>query len=181
MPSEPITPLTEDQLAFLTEQTTRAAHRAVQRYIKGALIGFAILAGGTGYALSTKADTNRLETASYSFCDRLNRERAKTNLSDSVSFNILSLSSRRELALAKEDPSTRSIHAKSSRALAKEARRLGVTPLTNCTDAVGNPANYINPQVGPIGKPLTGEVPAEVRAILTESQKYLKTRTTQRG
>ena len=170
-------PLTEDQRTFLGAQI----ERAVRRYVRAATVGFLILAAGIGISLSTKSDgaetaqlAQRLETASYAFCRRLNSEAAKTNLSDSVSFKILSLSSRRETALAEGQRSSPEIHARASRLMAAEGRKLGVTPLTDCDAAVGDPVGYVNPEVGPIGNPATGEIHDDAQKILDESRAYLK-------
>lgn len=52
MSTNPVTPLTEAQLAFLTEQTERAARKSAREAVRGyrnsALVGFAILLGGLG-------------------------------------------------------------------------------------------------------------------------------------
>lgn len=47
--NDPRNPLTEDQLAFLSEQTRRAAKHATRRYAQGAILGFLILLFGIGY------------------------------------------------------------------------------------------------------------------------------------
>lgn len=59
-----MTPLSSDQLEFFTEQTRRAVHKAVGRYVKGAVIGFLILLMGLGLAMhQSSADNNNQRQA----------------------------------------------------------------------------------------------------------------------
>lgn len=65
MASDP-TPLTQEQLAFLTEQTQRAATKAsraaLRRYVRGATVAFTVMAlaiGGSFYAQGTDSSQGR--------------------------------------------------------------------------------------------------------------------------
>lgn len=43
--------MTVEQLDYFSEQTRRAVRLALRRYVRGALVGFAILLAGTGFAI----------------------------------------------------------------------------------------------------------------------------------
>lgn len=43
--------MTEEQLDYFSEQTNRAVKSALRRYVRGALVGFAILFAGVSYAV----------------------------------------------------------------------------------------------------------------------------------
>lgn len=163
--------LTEQQLEWISEQTRRAAGRAVRKWARGAVVGFLILCVGSGVAISRTAGIDDLNARSHQVCERLNIVRAQSNVSDSVSFNILSQSARREDVLADLD-TNRGIHRESATTLAREAGRLTVTDLTDC-DAAQHP-DYDYPVAGPVGDPTTGELNVGVATIVAESEALLR-------
>src|SRR3954467_3667283 len=91
--------LSDEQIHFIADTTERATKKAVRSYTRRALIGFLILLlGGIGFGIAQiQAINGRTERS----CERLNIVRAQSNVSDSVSFYILSGSAIREEALAK--------------------------------------------------------------------------------
>lgn len=50
--------LTKAQLDYFSEQTERAVRKALRRYVRGAVIGFLVLAVGLGIALHANATTS---------------------------------------------------------------------------------------------------------------------------
>lgn len=159
--------LTEEQLKLISYETTRAARKVLHRYTRSALIGFFILLAGVGFALSQTAGLNDLEKRDVRLCERLNIVRAQSNVSDSVSFAILSNSGRREFALAKGDPDNAKLHADSAEELFAQAQKLTVIDLTDCQKALDPKYDY--PLAGPIGNPRTGEYAPGVQAVLDKS------------
>lgn len=167
-----VTPLTEDQLDYLSEQTDRAARHAVRRFALKAAIAYLVVLGGVFVALQAQSQT--LEDASMGSCHRVNVLRAQSNASDLVSFNILSLSGQREKMLAEQaGAGERQTHLASADALFEQAKKLTVTELTDCAQAVAHPTEYVNPIAGPIGDPSTGELSPDVEKIANASEAFL--------
>jgi hypothetical protein len=162
-------------LGWIEDSTRRAANESLRRFRNQALIAFVVLLGGLAFA--GKAWIGELQDGLRGSCDRVNVLRAQSNLSDSVSFNILSSSGIREKALAKSSPTKgeRKTHNDSAEALFREADKLTVTVLTNCERAVDEADKYKTPVAGPIGEPRTGEFTEGVQHVLDDSIDYLRT------
>lgn len=150
-------------------------------FIHKGLVGYIILAIGVGYAIHSSHNSaiseglRTIHSANIQSCQRVNVLRAQSNLSDSVSFTILSISARREFALAHKDlPKTRQTHLKSAKLLSVQARKLNVTKLTNCNLAVNHPQAYRYPLAGPLGNPLNGKLYPQIREILQDSEHYVR-------
>ncbi len=171
-----VEPLTEDQLAWISDQTEHAAHSAVNRSLRkwafGAGIAYVLIL--VALFLALKDGQNNLKDGLTGSCDRVNVLRAQSNGSDLVSFKILSLSGQREAALAKTDTENAKTHLDSAKGLWEQARNLNVTKLTDCDQAVKHPDKYVAPVAGPIGAPETGETWPGVQKLLDQSQDYLR-------
>jgi uncharacterized protein HemX len=155
--------LTQEQLEQIGVETQHATRKALSAWLRGAAVAFALAIGGTGYAVhevdraSHKADVQaqqRLDQAVWGSCRRLNILRAQSNLSDAVSFRVLT-----------QAAGGRFRHF---------ASNLRVTPVTNCEQAVKNPSTYRAPVATPIGDTTTGKLRPEVVRILRDSVAYLK-------
>lgn len=164
--------ITEEQLGWVEEATHRAVRKALKRYSLGASIAFLVLFAGLAIAGKTYVD--RLHNGLVGSCNRVNVLRAQSNLSDTVSFNILSISGQREKALVKLDKEAAAQHRKSSNALFKEARKLTITKVTNCEEAVDSPDHYVTPIAGPIGNPATGKLDPGVARVIRDSEDLLR-------
>lgn len=163
--------MTQEQLEWIEEATHRAVRKALKRQAIGAAIGFLVLFGGAFGA--TRATLNTVHEGLVGSCNRVNVLRAQSNLSDTVSFNILSLSGRREHALVKLDSTAAKEHRQSAEGLFDQARSLTVTGITNCEEAVDHPAAYRPPIATPLGVPETGKLSPGVAKILADSKKLL--------
>lgn len=173
-------PFTTAQVEWLTERDDHLwkQHRGwFSRKFKDqrnrALAGFLILLVGVGYALGQTVSEGQLYDAQINACERVNVLRAQSNLSDLVSFNILSVSTQREYALANQIKSNKkayTTHKSSADLLADQARELRVTKLTDCSKAVNHPKGYHFPLAGPIGEPTTGKLNPDVVHIIAGSQ-----------
>lgn len=150
------------------------ADRRLRKYVRSATAGFLIVLAGAGYGLHTvdqdartrdKAQVARqqalivrqqarLDAAVGGSCKRVNVLRAQSNLSDGVSFVVLTMGGDGRFS--------------------KEAQQLRVTPLTDCRRAVRTPAFYRTPTAGPLGDPKTGKLRPKVARILRDSAAYLK-------
>lgn len=180
----------QEELAHL-EQAARiyARHEAdsrLKRYMRSSLAGFVVLAAGLALAIHGNAEvaheakqasaaaatTKSLKSAAFSECKRVNILRAQSNVSNDVSFVILSASAQRELTLAKKPPSS-AVHRRSGLVLASQAARLKVTRLTDCARAVNQATDYKFPLAGPIGDALTGKQHKGVKDILVESERVV--------
>jgi hypothetical protein len=162
----------EDLVRWIEESTKRASERALKKYMVGSSLAFVLLLGGLAFA--GNAWIEELQSGLHGACDRVNVLRAQSNLSDSVSFTILSSAAQRETRLVKGDPKNASTHQRSADVLAGEAKRLTVTRMTDCDRAVSDPDSYSTPSAGPIGDPLTGERNEEVEEILLESEAMIR-------
>lgn len=172
-------PLTEEQLAFMTEQTRRAANKGVARGLRrwafGATITYVVVLAAVAWGLKDGQDS--LREGLQGSCERVNVLRSQSNGSDLVSFKILSLSGQRESALAKTGPKSEAkTHRDSATGLWAQATHLRVTKITDCVHAVDDPAHYKTPVAGPIGDPKTGELYSGVKQVLKDSHAYLKRR-----
>lgn len=172
-------PLTEEQLAFMTEQTRRAASKGVARGLKrwsiGATIVYLVIFAAVFLGLKDGQDS--LREGLQGSCERVNILRAQSNGSDLVSFKILSLSGQREDTLAKATTgAVAQTHRDSRDGLWAQAKNLRVTKITDCSRAVDDPANYKTPVAGPIGNPKTGELSPGVKRVIDTSIAYLKKR-----
>lgn len=150
-----------------------------------ALIGFLILAVGLAFAFSaaSTADKNanialkrdvKREVAVNS-CQRVNLLRAQSNVSNDVSWTVLSVSTQRELALAQKGSQQRSIHKRSAMLLDRQAHRLDVTPLTDCAKAVAVDRShpYFFPGAHEIGNPATGVKDTEAQRTVHASEHFI--------
>jgi len=158
------------------EVSKRSAKDAVRAFFVRVAIGYAILVGGLVWAISDKPSVDRLNAASTGICNRLNDARAQSNVSDAVSFGILTSSAQRERALARTksaDDRDPEIHTRSARALEAQAKRLTVIPLTDCSEAIQDPQGYRNPTAGPIGDVRTGEINPQSARIIEQSERRL--------
>lgn len=171
--------ITTEQLEFFANLEAEAVDRVEKRYVKrdrrwriGATAGFLILLGGVGYAIQGKTDDATLTGRDHRICERLNIVRAQSNVSDSVSFNILSISGRREKALIKGDPRNAALHRQSFKVLTGQAGKLTVTDLTDCDAALDPKYNY--PLAGPIGDPAKGKLSPEAKEILDRSLRLVE-------
>lgn len=133
----------------------------IRQHVRGPLVAFILLFVATLYIFAGD-QTNA--------CNRLNIVRAQSNIGNSVSFNILSNSGRREQALAKSSrtPEMAKIHRESADGLLGQAQRLTVTALTDCGNALNPRYNY--PLAGPIGDPADGTLAPEAAKIIRESE-----------
>jgi hypothetical protein len=114
-------------------------------------------------------------------CNRVNALRAQSNLSDSVSFNILSGAAQREFVLAKLSKGKRMrVHRRSGLEFVHEARKLKVTSPTNCNLAVNHPRDYRYPIPHALGDPLTGKLNPDTLPILRASAALIAKQTKQR-
>lgn len=163
--------MTQEQLEWIEETTHRAARKALKKQALGAAVGFLVLFGGG--AVAGRAYLHTLHQGLVGSCARVNVLRAQSNLSDTVSFQILSISGRREAALVKLDPHAAGQHHKSALALFTEAKKLTITKPTNCEQAVGDPDHYSTPIAGPIGDPTTGKMNPGVMRAIRDSQNLL--------
>lgn len=172
----PEQPLTEAQIKLISHHTERAARKALKGYVKGALVGFALLAGGMGVAIHQTAGIDTLDARSSNACERLNIVQAQSNVSNTVSFVILSNSGQREAALAAQSSikkaGTAKIHSTSAAGLFAQADRLAVTDLTDCGLAAGK--FYAYPLAGPIGQPRTGDLTKGVKQIVWKSERIIR-------
>lgn len=167
-------PLTEEQVAFFTSQTNRAVKKALRGYVRSALVGFAILLFGVGYAIQGKSTTSELRAGLLSSCARVNILRAQSNTSDNVSFKILALSAQRERSLATlSHGPEHATHVKSARLLSDQAAHLTITGLTDCKQAVDNAENYAFPVANPVGNPISGKTTVTAQRIIDKSQSLL--------
>lgn len=178
-PERHVEPLTEEQLAFMTEQTRHAASKGVasglKRWSIGAAVVYVVIVGAVWLALKDGQDS--LRAGLQGSCERVNVLRAQSNGSDLVSFKILSISGQRESALAKTTTGVESkTHRISAFGLWDQATHLRVTKLTDCRHAVDDPAHYKTPVAGPIGDPHTGELSPGVKKVVDASNVYLKNR-----
>jgi hypothetical protein len=108
-------------------------------------------------------------------CNRVNVLRAQSNLSDTVSWKILSDAGQRELSLAVTDvPETRKAHVKSAATLLEQASTLTATGMTDCAQAVEDPLGYKQPLARPIGDPRTGKVSPRAQAVLDSSHDVIQ-------
>lgn len=172
-----VPPLTEDQLAFMTEQTRLAASagiaRALKRWAVGATIAYLVLLGGVFIALF--GQQQRLQEGLDGSCDRVNVLRAQSNSSDLVSFRILSYSGQREARLARLTTGEEAeAHRSSAQALFLQAQKLTVTALTDCKEAVQHPQTFKTPIAGSIGDPTTGKLNGGIQEIVDDSQSYVR-------
>lgn len=145
-----------------------------RRWRRGALAGFLALTLGIGAALTTKPDTGALRAGLISSCQRVNILRAQSNMSDLVSFRILSLSAQREMKLSKGDPKNKRIHRNNATSLRIEAQRLTITALTECEPAVDDAKAYKFPIASSIGNVETGTVDPIVQLIVKDSERLLR-------
>ncbi len=153
--------------------TDNVTFEEFRTYIRGAVLAFVLLTVAIGYALTTKPDVGALRAGDIGACNGVNTLRAQSNISNFVSFRILSLSAQREFALGKKGDSEAKLHAKSAKLLFSEAKKPAITALTDCKQAVDNPRKYHFPTAGPIGDPMTGKPTERSARILTDSQRLL--------
>jgi hypothetical protein len=172
-------PLTEAQLHLLTETASNAARKSatgvLRRYVRAALIGYAVLFAGMGYAIHDNINASDLRAGLISSCERVNILRAQSNTSDAVSFRILSISAQREHTLSQSDvAATRRTHSRSFKLLAEQAGQLTLTGLTDCSEAVDHAKNYNFPTAHPVGDPLSGKLSQTTKEIITASRQVLQ-------
>lgn len=139
----------------------------------GGIIAYAFLLVGLGWALTDKPSVGRLDAASTAACQSLNDVHAQSNVSNSVIFSDLVSSSRRERALALQNPQD-GTHRKSAASLEGQANRLTVIPLRDCHLALKDPTGYRNPTAGPIGDVATGKLNPVATKVVTASEKRLR-------
>lgn len=172
--------MTEEQVAFfaeLQEQAVRRSERRIERKNRNSrrrfLIGYLALGLGTVFAANQSA--NSQHAGLVSSCQRVQILRAQSNISDAVSFRILSISAQRERQLAKTDNrSTRKAHTRSARLLEAQAGQLTITGLTNCPKAVDEATTYKFPVASPVGNPRKGKLSPDAKRILIQSQALLE-------
>lgn len=146
-----------------------SAADVLRRYSAAALVGFLVLVAGLAYAISQTADIDDLDARTVSTCERINILRAQSNVSDAVSFTVISQDASRVLAVAaSRGPEYERILRDSAASLRTQAKRLTVTPLTDCNDARSPRFRY--PLSGPIGDPQTGELFPGVKEIVRQSE-----------
>lgn len=168
------------------------ARQAVRRYRNRSLAGFLVLLLGIGFAVHSNgvtahradeaskeaASVGALRDASVSECQRVNILRAQSNISNDVSFEILSSAAQREAALTKATHgSEQAIHRASALSFVTNAGRLKVTQLTNCVLATHDAASYQFPFAGPIGNPRTGHHAPGIEKILRASDALVSQHT----
>lgn len=153
--------------------TDNITYEEFRTYIRGAVLAFVLLTTAIGYALTTKPDVGALRAGDIGACNGVNTLRAQSNISNFVSFRILSLSAQREDALGKKHEPGAKLHADSATLLFTEAKKPAITALTDCAKAVDNPRKYKFPTAGPIGDPMTGEPTKKSAQILADSQRLL--------
>jgi hypothetical protein len=182
---------------FDAQKCAEAARAEVRRYRNRSVIGFLVLLLGVGFAVRSNShtaheaqaaareavSTKTLLASNANECARVNILRAQSNISNDVSFVILSSAAKRELALAKADRPDRAVHAQSAHAFIQNAERLKVTALTDCDHAVNRPVGFSFPLAGPIGDPRTGKQAPGVKEILRASDALVSAHShgTQRG
>lgn len=149
-------------------------HQEFRRYVRGSMAAFVVMLASVGYVLSTKPDTGALRAGLVSSCERVNILRAQSNISDSVSFEILSLSGKREAALGKPGKPDAKLHKDSATLLFGQADKLTITGLTNCKLAVDSARTYKFPVASPIGVPETGDKMPMVDEIIEDSRRLLR-------
>lgn len=173
----------EEFALWLDRSTRRAANHVLHKYTRGAVIGFLILICTTAilFALANNQRTDlrrattkverdaatidNLRQALNLACERVNVVRAQSNLSNSVSFDILSGAIRRpgvDPQIVKSYPA--------------EVTKLKVTKLTDCVRAVDTfpRSHYRYPRPVLIGNPVTGKIAPGVPAILRQSIRRLE-------
>lgn len=153
----------EELLAWIGESCRRAANHALRRYAIGATLAFLLLLGGI--SLAGKAWLSELESGLKGSCDRVNVLRAQSNLSDTVSFMVLSDATKEARRVGREEKAD---------SFALQAGSLTVTELTDCDVAVGNPEDYVTPIAGPIGDPGTGKLSPGVKEIIDASARLIE-------
>lgn len=146
-------------------------------FFKQPLVGYAILVVGillAVYFYSHSVNDN-LRDGLLSSCERVNILRAQSNLSDTVSWSVLSSAAEREQALIKKDPDAAPAHRKSADALSNQSNGLTVTGMTDCKAAVSRPRTYNIPQAIYIDDLYTPEakVSPEAQKVINASRKTL--------
>lgn len=148
------------------------------------ILAYLILGFGVAVALHNTASAPQLRGGLINSCERVNVLRAQSNLSNSVSFTVLSNAAIREIRLARTVPKTSKfykIHIKSADGLVQASRRLFITDLTDCTLAIKDGVKYPFHASEPIGDARTGRLFKASDKILADSQTYLKQQAHLRG
>lgn len=145
-------------------------------FLRKPVVGYMILAVGILLAVFFYTNTvnEKLREGLASSCQRVNILRAQSNLSDNVSWTILSASAAREKKLAATEPQNRKTHKSSYHILSKQASNLTITPITDCDKAVNEPKSYVVPKAHSIGDKKTLKQRPEVAKILSESKALLR-------
>lgn len=166
------TPMTEEQLRWIAEQTEHAAHKASRRTAIKASVGYVALVAILLVASSMWYGA--LRSGLEASCGRVNILRAQSNFSDYIQWQDKVDVVRRETALAKaDDPATRKVHKDSAARFAARADRLTITGITDCESAVGDPEHYAQPVAKPIGNPYTGRIYPNIERALEDSRNVL--------
>jgi hypothetical protein len=149
-------------------------NRTLRRFAP--LLAFLILSCATAYGINTiyNASVENLREGLRGSCQRVNILRAQSNVTDVVSFRILSISGKREFELAKRaSGNVQSLREESANLLFGQAAVLTITDLTDCERAIRDPDNYYHPTANPIGNPNTGNLTPVSERILRDSQNLL--------
>lgn len=149
------TPLTDEQLRLIGEETARASRRVLRQYVRRATAAFLAVIVGLSFAGYAYLET--LKDGLENSCARVQIVRAQSNVSDSVSWTVL----------------TAQATAADSERFRGEADKLTITALTDCKAAVDNPGDYKFPVASPIGDTETGQMYGDSAQIISASEALL--------